>query len=50
MVDWRLLARLLDSPVVVWSWFCDIKIPIPTLTVVREFEVFGRHTFHSPGA
>ena len=27
LVHWRLLTRLLDSPVVVWSWFCDIKIP-----------------------
>jgi hypothetical protein len=28
-VHWRLLTRLLHSPVVVWSWFCDIKITIP---------------------
>ena len=27
LVHWRLLTRLLDSPIVVWSWFCDIKIP-----------------------
>ena len=27
LVHWRLLTRLLDSPVVVWSWFCDIKLP-----------------------
>ena len=31
LVDWRLLTRLLDSPVVVWSWFCGIKISTPTL-------------------
>ena len=29
LVDWRLLTRLLDSPVVVWSWFCGIKISTP---------------------
>jgi hypothetical protein len=29
LVHWRLLTRLLHSPVVVWSWFCDIKITIP---------------------
>ena len=34
LVDWRLLTRLLDSPVVVWSWFCGIKISTPTLTPV----------------
>ena len=32
LVHWRLLTRLLHSPVVVWSWFCDIKITIPPLT------------------
>ena len=32
MVHWRLLTRLLHSPVVVWSWFCDIKITIPPPT------------------
>ena len=31
LVHWRLLTRLLHSPVVVWSWFCDIKITIPPL-------------------
>ena len=33
LVHWRLLTRLLHSPVVVWSWFCDIKITIPPPTV-----------------
>ena len=32
LVHWRLLTRLLHSPVVVWSWFCGIKISTPTLT------------------
>ena len=42
LVHWRLLTRLLDSPVVVWSWFCDIKIPIPTVISysTRPFEPF----------
>ena len=38
LVHWRLLTRLLDSPLVVWSWFCDIKIPIPTLTLQLHLE------------
>ena len=33
LVHWRLLTRLLHSPVVVWSWFCDIKITIPPPSV-----------------
>ena len=32
LVHWRLLTRLLHSPVVVWSWFCDIKITITPLS------------------
>ena len=36
LVHWRLLTRLLHSPVVVWSWFCDIKITIPP-------PIFSRH-------
>ena len=32
-MHWRLLTRLLHSPVVVWSWFCDIKITIPPPTL-----------------
>ena len=35
LVHWRLLTRLLHSPVVVWSWFCDIKITIPPLSHAR---------------
>ena len=35
-MHWRLLTRLLDCPVVVWTWFCDIsKSPTPTLNFTQ---------------
>ena len=37
LVHWRLLTRLLHSPVVVWSWFCDIKITIPPPTGCKNW-------------
>ena len=59
LVHWRLLTRLLHSPVVVWSWFCDIKITIPPLsphtaplTIVRvlRFRNSGVRRFSSTHA
>ena len=47
LVHWRLLTRLLHSPVVVWSWFCDIKITIPP-PIMKRTRV-PRETSPAPG-